>query len=64
MKNKLILISVILTLIFTMIIMVDAAAPSPRVDLNDYELTTTNTSNVYVSGTVNIAKGQNIGLFE
>jgi len=64
MKNKLISISVILTLIFTMIISVDAAAPSPRVDLNDYEITTADKNNVYVSGTVNMAKGQNIGLFD
>ena len=64
MKNKLISVSIILVLIFTMIISVDAAAPSPRVDLNDYELTVTNTINVYVSGTVSMAKGQNIALFD
>jgi len=64
MKNKLISVSIILVLIFTMIISVDAASPSPRVDLNDYELTVTDTSNVYVNGTVSIAKGQNIALFD
>ena len=64
MKNKFISVSVILMLIFTMIISVDAAAPSPRVDLNDYELTVTDISNVYVSGTVNICAGQNIALFD
>jgi hypothetical protein len=47
-----------------MIITVDAASPSRRLDLNDYELTVTNTSNVYVSGVVSIARGQNIALFD
>jgi len=64
MKNKFISVSVILMLIFTMIISVDAAAPSPRVDLNDYEITVTDISNVYVSGTVSICAGQNIALFD
>ena len=64
MKNKLITLSVIFILVFTSLISVDAAAASPRVDLNDYELTVTDTSNVYVNGTVNMAKGQNIALFD
>ena len=36
MKNKIISISIILIFLFITLISVDAAAPSPRVDLNDY----------------------------
>ena len=64
MKNKILSINIILILLFTSLISVNAAAPSPRVDLNDYELTVTDVNNVYISGTVNTAKGQNIGLFD
>ena len=64
MKNKIISISICLIFLFTSLILVDAAAVSPRVDLNDYELTTTNINNVYISGTVSIAKNQNIALFD
>jgi len=64
MKNKILSINIILIFIFTSLISVNAAAPSPRVDLNDYELTVTDINNVYISGTVNTAKGQNIGLFD
>ena len=64
MKNKILSINIILILLFTSLISVNAAAPSPRVDLNDYELTVTDINNVYIGGTVSIAKGQNIGLFD
>ena len=64
MKNKLISIIISLVFLFTSLISINAMAPTPRVDLNDYEITVTNTSNVYISGTVNIAKGQNIALFD
>ena len=64
MKNKLISISVSLMLIFSSLIFVEAAAPSPRVDLNEYEVTTTDINNVYVSGIVNMCVGQNIALFD
>ena len=64
MKNK--LISIVVTCIFLCmsLISVGAMAPTPRLDLNDYELTVSDTSNVYVSGTVNLARGQNIALFD
>ena len=64
MKNKILSINIILIFLFTTLISVNAAAPSPRVDLNDYELTVTDVNNVYVNGTVSMAKGQNIALFD
>lgn len=64
MKNKIISIIIIYLFLFTSLISVGAAAPSPRVDLDDYEINSTNKDNIYVSGTVNMAKGQNIGLFD
>jgi len=64
MKNKVISVSITLVFLFISLISVDAAAAIPRIDLNDYEITVTDISNVYVSGTVSIAKGQNIGLFD
>ena len=64
MKNKLISISTILVFLFTSLITANAAAPSPRVDLNDYEITASDKNAVYVSGTVSKCEGQNIGLFD
>lgn len=64
MKNKLISIGIIVIFLFASLISTTAAAPSPRVDLNEYEVTTTNPNDVFVSGTVNICAGQNISLFD
>ena len=64
MKNKIISISIIFIFLFTALISVDAAAPSPRVNLNDYEITASDKNAVYLSGTVTICAGQNIGLFD
>lgn len=64
MKNKLITLSVIFILVFTSLISVDAIAPTPRLDLNEYEIQTNDVNNVYVRGTVSIGIGQNIGLYD
>lgn len=64
MKNKLISISTIFIVLFTSLITVDAASPSPRVDLSDYEITASDKNAVYISGTVSMCEGQNIGLFD
>ena len=64
MKNKLISVGIIFIFIFTSLFSVEATASIPRIDLNDYEINSTDKNNVYVSGVVSIAKGQNIGLFD
>lgn len=51
-------------LIFTSLIFVDAIASTPRVDLNDYEITVTDVNNIYVRGTCSIAVGQNVSLYD
>ena len=64
MKNKLMSISIILMLIFTSLISVEALAPTPRIDLDEYQLEATDVNNVYVTGTVTLAKGQLIGVYD
>ena len=64
MKNKIISISIILIFLFITLISVDAAAPSPRVDLNDYEILTADKNDIYISGIVSIGAGQNVALFD
>lgn len=64
MKNKLILISSIVLLIIMTIISVDAIAPMPRVDLDNYQIICTDKNNVYISGTVSLCVGQNIGVYD
>ena len=64
MKNKIISISIIFIFLFTTLISVDAAAPSPRIDLNEYEIETADKNNIYISGIVSIGAGQNIALFD
>lgn len=64
MKNKIISISIIFIFLFTLLISVDAIAPSPRVDLNEYEIVTTDKNNIYISGIVSIGAGQNVALFD
>ena len=64
MKNKIISIIIIYLFLFTSLISTEAAAPSPRVDLDNYEISSTDKNNVYVSGTVTICAGQNIALFD
>ena len=64
MKNKLISICIALVFLFTSTICVNAIALTPKVELNDYQLTVTDTSSVYVSGSVTISKGQMVGLYD
>jgi len=64
MKNKIISISIIFIFLFTLLISTDAAAPSPRVDLNEYEIVTTDKNNIYISGIVSIGANQNVALFD
>ena len=64
MKNKLISISIIAIFIFTSLLSVEAIAPTPKVELDDYQLTITDKNNVYISGTVSVCVGQDIGVFD
>ena len=64
MKNKIISISIILVFIFTSLISIEAIAPTPRIELDDYQLTVTDKNNVYVSGTVSICVGQDVGVYD
>ena len=64
MKNKLISISIVLVLIFTSLISVEAIAPTPRIDLDEYQFEATDINNVFVTGTITISKGQLIGLYD
>ena len=64
MKTKIISISICLMLIFMSLVCAEAIAPTPRVDLDEYQLTVTNTSDVYITGTLSICVGQDVGVFE
>ena len=64
MKNKLISIITVCVLLITSLITVNAIAPTPRVDLDEYQITTNDKNNVYVTGTVNICIGQNVGVYD
>ena len=64
MKNKLISISIILMLIFTSLISVEAIAPTPRIDLDEYQIEATDINNVFITGTITTGKGQLIGLYD
>ena len=65
MKNKLISISIILMLIFISCISVEAIAPTPRIDLDEYQINITNTNkDIYITGTITLSKGQLIGLYD
>ena len=63
MKNKLISLSICLMLIFMSVVSVEAIAPTPRVDLDEYQIEASDVNNVFVTGTVTLAKGQLIGLY-
>ena len=64
MKNKCISISIILIFIFTSMISVEAIAPTPRIDLDEYQLTVTVKNSVYASGTLSICVGQDVGVYD
>ena len=64
MKNKIISIFITLVFLFTSIISVNAIAPTPRVELDNYDLNVTDINNVFVSGTVSVCKGQLIGVYD
>ena len=64
MKNKILSISIILVFLFTTLISVEAISVAPRIDLDDYQITTMETDNVFVEGTVSISKGQIIALYD
>ena len=64
MKNKLISISIVMILIFTSLICVDAIAPTPRIDLDDYQLSVTNIDSVYITGTISLSVGQTVGVYD
>ena len=63
MKNKLISISIILMLIFTSLISVEAIAPTPRVDLDEYQIEATDINNVFITGTITLGLGQLVGVY-
>ena len=64
MKNKLISISILLIFVFTSLLSVEAIAPTPRVDLDEYQIESTDINNIYVTGTVTIGLGQLIGIYD
>ena len=64
MKNKIISINIILIFIFTSIISVNAIALTPRIELDEYDITINNKNNVFISGTVSICKGQLVGIYD
>ena len=64
MKNKIISISIILVFIFTSLISTEAIAPTPRIELDEYQLETTDVSNVFVTGSVTLGVGQQIGVYD
>ena len=64
MRNKIISICITLIFLFTSLISVNAIAPTPRVDLDEYQIEATDINKVYVTGTVTIGKGQLIGLYD
>ena len=63
MRNKIISISIILIFLFTSLISVNAIAPTPRIDLDEYQIEATDINNVYATGTVTVGVGQLIGLY-
>ena len=63
MKNKLISINIILIFLFTSLISTNAIAATPRIDLDEYQIEVTDINNVFVTGTVTLAKGQQIGIY-
>ena len=64
MKNKIISLGIMFIFLFTIMISADAIAPTPRVDLDEYQIVTTDSSSVYVSGTLSICVGQDVGVFD
>ena len=64
MKNKIFSIITIVIFIFISLISVNAIANTPKVELDEYELTSNSIDNVYVSGTVNLAVGQLVGVYD
>lgn len=63
MKNKIISISIMLMFLFISLISVDAIAPTPRVDLDEYQIESTDKNNVFITGIVTIGKGQLVGVY-
>ena len=64
MKNRLISISILLIFLFTTILSVEAIAPTPRVDLDEYQIESMDINNIYITGTVTIGLGQLIGVYD
>ena len=64
MKNKILSICISLIFLFTSLISVSAIAPTPKVELDEYEITATDTSSVFVTGTVSICVGQDVGVYD
>ena len=64
MKNKIVSLCIALIFLFTCLISVNAISPTPRVDLNEYQITSNDKNNVNVTGTVNICVGQTLGIYD
>lgn len=64
MKNKLISTLIILVFLFTSLINVNAVAQVPKIELDEYNITTSDSNNVYFTGTCSISKGQLIGVYD
>ena len=64
MKNKLISIFTILAVLCSSLITVNAIARTPKIELDEYQLKSNDKNNVYVSGTINISVGQDVGVYD
>ena len=64
MKNKILSIGILLVFVFTSLVSVNAIAPTPHVDLDDYQILSTDSNNVNITGTVSICVGQDIGIYD
>lgn len=64
MKNKIISIFIICIFLFTSLMSVNAIAPTPRIDLDEYQIIAKDVNSVYVTGTLSLCVGQNIGIYD
>ena len=64
MKNKILSTLILFIFLFTSLVSVNAIAPTPRIDLDEYQIVTNDKNNVYVTGTLSVSVGQDIGVYD
>ena len=64
MKNKILSTLILFIFLFTSLVSVNAIASTPRIDLDEYQIVTNDKNNVYVTGTLSISVGQDIGVYD